>query len=115
MAEKKQVFDFNFKEENTSEDYQKIIIEQNHTIIRLLSLTTNSIEAVFNKAVVDEYAKSISRYVEVKKPIESKKEDLKGFVNQGEIVEGNNDVLFIGFILLVIAAFGVLFFVMKDY
>ena len=114
MAKKKKVFDFNFKEENTSEDYQKIIIEQNHTIIRLLSLTTNTIEAVFNKVVVDEYEKSISRYVEVKKPIESKKDDLKGFVNQGEKVEGNNDVLFIVFIFLAIVAFSVFVFVMKD-
>jgi len=66
MANKEGQFDFNFKEDSTSEDYQKILIHQNHAIIRLLSLTTNPIEVAFKNAVVNEYSKSISTYVQLK-------------------------------------------------
>ena len=66
MANKQGQFNFIFNEDSTSEDYQKILIHQNHAIIRLLSLTSNLIEAPFRNSIVDEYSKSISPYVELK-------------------------------------------------
>jgi hypothetical protein len=59
-------FKFDFKEDNTNEDYQKILIHQNHAIIRLLTITTNPLEVPFRNLVVDEYSKKISPFVQIK-------------------------------------------------
>ena len=49
----------NLKDDCTTDDYQKILIHQNHAIISLLSLTTNPVEAAFKSSVVDNYNRSI--------------------------------------------------------
>ena len=55
---------FNFREDLTSLDYQKIIVEQNDAIIRLLALQQDSIlKGGFNRIVQDNYAKAIKPFL----------------------------------------------------
>jgi hypothetical protein len=69
MSKKNEVFDFKLKEGSTPEDLQKIQILQNHAIIRLLALTSNVTEAIFNNIVVDDYKEGIRKFVDVKEPV----------------------------------------------
>ena len=78
MAKKQQpnAFDFNFKDSLTSEDYQKIIIHQNHAIIQLLqnSMTDNLIVTAFNGTVINKYKESLKGFVDIYKNYGSKKD-----------------------------------------
>ena len=68
MAEKAPL-SFNFREDLTSLDYQKIIVEQNHAIIKLLALQQDSIlKGGLNRVVQDNYAKAIKPFLI--KPVE---------------------------------------------
>lgn len=75
MSKKNEVFDFKLKEGSTSEDLQKIQILQNHAIIRLLSLSSNVTEAIFNNIVVDDYREGIREFVDVKEPVIKKQSE----------------------------------------
>lgn len=55
---------FNFREDLTSLDYQKIIVEQNDAIIKLLALQQDSIlKGGLNRVVQDNYAKAIKPFL----------------------------------------------------
>ena len=55
---------FNFREDLTSLDYQKIIVEQNDAIIKLLALQQDSIlKGGFNRIVQDNYAKALKPFL----------------------------------------------------
>ena len=57
-------FSFNFREDLTSLDYQKIIVEQNDAIIKLLALQQDSIlKGGLNRVVQDNYAKAIKPFL----------------------------------------------------
>lgn len=72
----KSAFDFNFKRTSSSDDYQKILIHQNHAIIRLLSMqTASTAQTVFNNLVIDDYAKNISELVKVTGQTTAEKKD----------------------------------------
>jgi len=63
MAEKAPL-SFNFREDLTSLDYQKIIVEQNHAIIKLLALQQDSLlKGGLNRVVQDNYAKAIKPFI----------------------------------------------------
>ena len=63
MAEKAPL-SFNFREDLTSLDYQKIIVEQNDAIIKLLALQQDSIlKGGLNRVVQDNYAKAIKPFL----------------------------------------------------
>lgn len=80
MADKN-AFAFNFKTNSRSDDYQKIIIHQNHAIIKLLTMqSTSTAQTIFNNVVIDEYAQNITPLVEIKeKPKPTKKDDANSF------------------------------------
>ena len=55
---------FNFREDLTSLDYQKIIVEQNHAIISLLAMQQdNFLHGGLNIVVKDNYAKAIKPFL----------------------------------------------------
>ena len=61
---KKATLSFNFREDLTSLDYQKIIVEQNNTIINLLSMQQdNLIHGGLNSIVKSNYAEALKPYV----------------------------------------------------
>jgi hypothetical protein len=65
---KKSLDRFNFREDLTSTDYQKILIEQNQTIIQLLSLQHQDLfHAGVNNIVVDMYHNSLKPYADLRK------------------------------------------------
>ena len=66
---KKNAFDFNLKDGTTAQDLQKIQIIQNHTIIRLLSLTTDTAMSIVNGAVINDYKSRLEKFVEIKEPV----------------------------------------------
>lgn len=65
MSKKQGAFDLKLKEKTTDKDLQEIQILQNHTIIRLLSLTTDSTKMVFNRAVIDDYRNKLENLVDI--------------------------------------------------
>ena len=72
----KSAFEFNFKRNSNSEDFQKILIHQNHAIIKLLqNQTTSTVQTVFNNLIIDDYAKNITPLVEVKEQTKAEKKD----------------------------------------
>lgn len=65
---KKSLDRFNFREDLTSIDYQKILIEQNQTIIQLLSLQHQDLfHAGVNNIVVEMYHNSLKPYADLRK------------------------------------------------
>ena len=71
---------FTFKEELTSIDYQKIMIEQNQTIIQLLMMQQNDlIHGALNTAVITMYNNAIKPYIIV--PEKSIPEEKKGIID----------------------------------
>ena len=55
---------FNFREDLTSLDYQKIIVEQNDAIIKLLAMQQdNIIHGGLNRVLQDNYAKAIKPFL----------------------------------------------------
>ena len=61
---KKATLSFNFREDLTSLDYQKIIVEQNNTIINLLAMQQdNLIHGGLNSIVKSNYAEALKPYV----------------------------------------------------
>lgn len=60
----KNVFSFEFKDELTPVDFQKILIHQNQAIIDLLMLQTSSTtQTVFNLAVIDRLKENLSPFI----------------------------------------------------
>ena len=56
---------FNFKDDLTSLDYQKIIVEQNNAIIAILAMQSdNLIHSAFIKTVQDSYATAMKPFVD---------------------------------------------------
>lgn len=80
MAKKKtNVFDFNLKEDLTSNDLAKIQIAQNHTIIKLLSLQTqNTVQTLFNMNAMDWYENKISPFIDRSNKVLRIPENLEG-------------------------------------
>lgn len=57
-------FDFDFKDDITSDDLLKIQIIQNHTIIQLLSYQTSSVvQTAFNNTAWDKYKTDVKPYI----------------------------------------------------
>tara|TARA_B110000240_G_scaffold180398_1_gene211377 strand:+ start:80 stop:403 length:324 start_codon:yes stop_codon:yes gene_type:complete len=83
-------FGFNFREDLTSLDYQKIIVEQNDAIIRLLALQQDSIlKGGFNRIVQDNYAKAIKPFL-VKQDKDYNLSDRKKALLKTLIIRNNN-------------------------
>lgn len=84
---------FTFKEELTSIDYQKIMIEQNQTIIQLLMLQSDGlIHGALNGAIINMYNSAIKPYITIpvkEIPEEKKKiiENLKRRQEEGEDIK----------------------------
>lgn len=56
---------FNFKDNLTSLDYQKILIEQNQTIIQLLALQhDNLFHGALNQTIIGSYHQVMDKYTE---------------------------------------------------
>ena len=63
MAEKAPL-SFDYREDLTSLDYQKIIVEQNHAIISLLAMQQdNIIHGGLNRVIQDNYAKALKPFL----------------------------------------------------
>ena len=55
---------FNFRDDLTSTDYQKILIEQNQTIIQLLSIQhSDLIHGALNTAILGMYKDSLKQFI----------------------------------------------------
>lgn len=73
-------FDFDLKENVSSEELSKIQIFQNHALISLISYQTQStIQAVFNNIVLEEYKNNLQPYVNLKQA--EKKKSTKVLLN----------------------------------
>lgn len=60
-------FDFDFKDDITSDDLSKLQILQNHAIIQLLSYqSTSVVQTAFNNTVWDKYKKDVKPFVSKK-------------------------------------------------
>ena len=63
MAEKAPL-SFDYREDLTSLDYQKIIVEQNHAIISLLAMQQdNFLHGGLNRVIQDNYAKALKPFL----------------------------------------------------
>tara|TARA_B110000090_G_scaffold6662_1_gene6909 strand:- start:29 stop:352 length:324 start_codon:yes stop_codon:yes gene_type:complete len=83
-------FGFNFREDLTSLDYQKIIVEQNDAIIRLLALQQDSIlKGGFNRVVQDNYEKAMKPFL-VKQDKDYNLSDRKKALLKTLIIRNNN-------------------------
>lgn len=61
---KKAPLSFDYREDLTSLDYQKIIVEQNHAIISLLAMQQdNIIHGGLNRVIQDNYAKALKPFL----------------------------------------------------
>jgi len=97
---------FNFREDLTSLDYQKIIVEQNDAIIKLLALQQDSIlKGGLNRVIQDNYAKALKPFINdgkgyntSKLPVLSERKErlLKGLLvrkSKGEDISGSAESL----------------------
>jgi hypothetical protein len=58
------LFSHNFRDDLTSLDFQKIIVEQNNTIINLLAMQIdNTIQGVLNASVKKDYSRAIRKFL----------------------------------------------------
>ena len=80
----------NFREDLTSLDYQKIIVEQNHAIISLLAMQQdNFLHGGLNIVVKDNYAKAIKPFL-VKQDKDYNLSDRKKALLKTLIIRNNN-------------------------
>jgi hypothetical protein len=86
---------FNFREDLTSLDYQKIIVEQNDAIIKLLALQQDSIlKGGLNRVVQDNYAKAIKPFLVKQDKVYNLSDRKKGMLKNLRIRNDNGENIY---------------------